>query len=414
MKRIGQRLSAVLLISTAFLFGCASPPAATTKPDATSNSNNTSAPADLELRANQILAGRDNIVIRAQIDPVFEYAQQCAATGQTNKAITYFNRALEHKPWNLSAQLTLAQLLAGQGNRELAREKAELILKNAETDSLLEGASRILGLSYDSKIPDETLTESRGIILVPVGNPDAWLLRDVRDGLKQMLALPVAIQHATVPIPEPDRDGLHLWAVDLRKRLDQAKQEPAAKAQMKQLSIDSNSWATDEGAFAVTDKLLGLNPDPGQQKQFRENLRVVRGLGPQWEAGKLLGRVPLMVRPIETDKVVLAVTHLDLFSNQSRYVFGVSLVGGNRGIISYRRFTAEAFDTAPNRQRLRDRAVTQALSSVGMAYGFERCIDPTCSRAYANSLEEHDAKELKLCAQCRAKFDARFPKGPIK
>lgn len=47
-----------------------------------------------------------------------------------------------------------------------------------------------------------------------------------------------------------------------------------------------------------------------------------------------------MIGPIETDKVVLAVTPLGLFSNQSRYVFGVSLIGGNRGIMSYCRFTA--------------------------------------------------------------------------
>jgi len=36
-----------------------------------------------------------------------------------------------------------------------------------------------------------------------------------------------------------------------------------------------------------------------------------------------------------------------------------------------------------------------------LMFGLPRRTDPTCARAYANSLAEHDAKKVKLCPQCQ-------------
>jgi predicted Zn-dependent protease len=52
----------------------------------------------------------------------------------------------------------------------------------------------------------------------------------------------------------------------------------------------------------------------------------------------------------------------------------------------------------------------QALSSTGLLFGLQRCINPTCARAYANGLTEHDAKQPKLCAACDEAFAKRFGK----
>ena len=44
----------------------------------------------------------------------------------------------------------------------------------------------------------------------------------------------------------------------------------------------------------------------------------------------------------------------------------------------------------------------------GHLFGLQRCSDPTCPRAYPNSLDEHDAKGAILCGQCRDGFDRLF------
>jgi predicted Zn-dependent protease len=374
--------------------------------------------AALERRANQILAGTDNIVIRSEINPVFEFADRCVAAGDTNKAISVYTRALEHKPWNLSAQLALARLLKGEGNLDEANQKAELVWKYAETDLLLGGAAEVLGKSYESKLTSEALQGKRGVVLSPIGDVDAWLIREVRDGLKEMLKMPVVIQPNTGLILQPDRSPLGTRASEMRQRLEQMENHPAMRGNLRALAIDRSAWKTDEGAITVVEKLMGSEKDPTQLKNFREEMRSLRALGGQWDAEKLLNDMQISARRVQrtegsdtadaSEIVVLGITKLDLFSNQSRYVFGISRVGENRAVISYRRYTAAAYDTVPNRERLQERTLKQALSSIGLAYGLTRCSDPTCARAYANSLDEHDAKEVKLCGKCRAQWERKF------
>src|SRR5206468_9105996 len=104
----------------------------------------------------------------------------------------------------------------------------------------------------------------------------------------------------------------------------------------------------------------------------------------------------------------LGMTDMDLYSNESRYVFGLAAMGLNCGIFSYRRYTSALLDEPPNRARLRERTLKQALSSVGLLFGLQRCTEPTCARAYANDLAEHDSKQPKLCVACNEAFAKRF------
>ncbi|HYG21140.1 MAG TPA: hypothetical protein VEH04_00050 [Verrucomicrobiae bacterium] len=115
------------------------------------------------------------------------------------------------------------------------------------------------------------------------------------------------------------------------------------------------------------------------------------------------------VNPVAGSRVgYLDVTRVDLFSNNSRFVFGVAGIGANCGIFSFCRYAAAVTEEPPNRDRLKARAVKQALSNIGLVFGIARCGHPTCARAYANSLPEHDAKEMKLCTVCTNGFKKRF------
>ena len=74
--------------------------------------------SDLERQAQEVLSEPNNVARRARIAPVFQLAERYDSLGQTNKAMSYYTKALEHEPWNLAAQLAMARLLydAGQTN----------------------------------------------------------------------------------------------------------------------------------------------------------------------------------------------------------------------------------------------------------------------------------------------------------
>lgn len=153
--------------------------------------------AELEREANQILAEPDNVARRKLIAPVFLFAERCAAAGKTNEALHYFAKSLEHHPWNLDAQLAVARLLKDAGDTNGARQKAELVWKHAETDALLAQTAAMLGQPFATRLESESLpTDAFALALVPCGETEAWLLRQLREDLRKALGIPVVIRQA--------------------------------------------------------------------------------------------------------------------------------------------------------------------------------------------------------------------------
>ena len=367
--------------------------------------------ADMEHEAKQILSDPDNVAQRKQIGPVFAFAGRCAVTGRTNEALKYYEQALQRQPWHLDAQLAVAQLLDGAGNTNSARQKAELVFKYAETDALLAGAAKVLGQPFTTNLEQEALpTAAYALALVPYGGPDAWLLKELRDDLGKTLGIPVVIRQAKLEVPKPKREPLHARGEELRERIAKARKDPQFDLLYRKLRLTTNSLADDEQVFVVAEAVMDADTKSQEQARgFREDLAFLRRLGPQWDANEIIRQLGkgLNARP-GSGVGYLGVTELDIYANESRYVFGLAAVGGNAGIISYRRYTSYLLDEPPNRDRLKERLLKQALSTIGLIYGLPRCTDPTCARAYANSLAEHDAKQLKLCAECQQGLAKRF------
>ncbi len=369
--------------------------------------------ADLEGEATEILSDPDNVSRRKRIAPVFELASRYATAGATNKALDFYTKGLEHHPWNLEAQITVAELLLGKGEAEKAREKATLVFNHAETDALLGRAAVVLGRPFESTLPEPEPwpANTNALALVPLGEIDAWLLRDLRRELQGALQMPVIIQRRPMTIPKPGRDALHLKAEDLRERIGEAKNDPAFQALLRRLKLSTQELDSDEKVFALAEKILESEPDKEQVTRFREELAFLRRLGPQWDSLPLLDQVKQTFGTAGgSARGVLGVTKLDLYANQSRYVFGMAESGMNCAVISYWRYRSALMQEPSNRDRLRERTLKQALSSTGLLFGLPRCTDPTCARAYANDLTEHDSKQPKLCVPCKEAFAKRFRK----
>jgi predicted Zn-dependent protease len=369
---------------------------------------------DLEREASAVLSEPDNVARRKKIASVFQLADRYVATGQTNEALNFYNKALEHQPWNLDAQLAMARLLNATGDTNGAKQKAELVWNYAETDALLNQAATLLNKPFDTKLPNQEAqpTEPYSLILIPYDGTDIWITLSLREKLSEILGIPVTIRQVELKLPKPARDPIQLRAEDLRDRIVKSQKDTEFRALMLHLKLSTNSLTNNEAVFTFAEKVLDANTNKEPVRQFREELAVLRRLGPQWEASKLVEQLSMAVKARAGSGIgYLGVIPLDLFDNQSRYVFGIAGINQNCGIFSYRRYASALLDASPNRQRLLERALKQALSSTGLMFGLPRCTDPTCARAYVNSLEEHDAKQLKLCSQCQEGFSKRFGKN---
>lgn len=370
--------------------------------------------AELEREVKTILANRDNVEQRKLVAPVFELAGRYTRQDKVTEAMELYRKGLVINPWDLDAQLELAKLLEGTGDATGAKEKAELVWKFAETDALLAQAAKFIGKDFTAKLPDEELpAKTNVLVLVPYSNPEGWLVKEMRAGLQEILGIPVVIQKASFQIPEPSRDPIHERAKQHREKLIEIKNDKKFAAEYRKLGLHKNSLETDEQVFDAMRVLIKAEYEGRQEIEtlgfFNNELDFLRRLGPQWDAGliaKQLGEAK--AARAGSGVGYLGITELDIYSDKSRYVFGVGIIGANKGVISVRRYLAEVNQEPPNKERLKNRSLKQALSTIGLLYGLPRCTNPTCTRAYVNSLQEHDAKELKLCAECDKGFKQRF------
>ncbi len=123
----------------------------------------------------------------------------------------------------------------------------------------------------------------------------------------------------------------------------------------------------------------------------------------QWDAVELLDAFRDAVRPYMQKNVrFIGITNLDIYKKGTNFLFGWR--DGLYAIASYARFTAEFNNETPRRTRLISRLYRQCLASAGHILGLLRCDDPSCPRAYPESLSEQDAKTDHLCDVCAKGF----------
>jgi len=99
----------------------------------------------------------------------------------------------------------------------------------------------------------------------------------------------------------------------------------------------------------------------------------------------------------------LAITEKDIYDDENNFLFAKS-VFGRYSVLSYKRFLASFNNESPNRKRLINRIVKQMITSSFFILDIPRCTTPDCVRAYPNSLDEHDKKNMELCDECKIRF----------
>jgi predicted Zn-dependent protease len=161
---------------------------------------------------------------------------------------------------------------------------------------------------------------------------------------------------------------------------------------LQQIGVTNDAMYTREGKRRFVYALLNQNDDGRRQW---EEIELAKS---QYSSDALLEQLSHRFMNYTNDPHclgILGVTSNDIYENDYNFLFGWARKG--MGVISYARFLLGN----PTDEQFEKRTVMQALSSAGFVIGIPRCTNPTCARAYPNSLEEQDRKDDKLCNECR-------------
>jgi predicted Zn-dependent protease len=405
VTRVWQSVLVVLIVFVPATCGVAAERSAPAPPP---EQPQVKATGQLRTQVDKLLAGGDPVMIRRSVGDVFALVDRLVKSGQQNDALEYLSAALTYDSWALDYQMLYAEMLRTRGQSDLARQRAELVLRYAEKDQKVNRARKLLQQDPLPGFPvlvavraDETT-----LVLVPVGNVDVCALRELQQVLHARLTIPVLLRDAYVAVPPSKRDPVARYVAELRGRLQNAmKADDRLVMFLKQKGISPADLERDAEVVRAC-RQIALASSGDDLAQFDIVMDQLRKADRQWDISDLLDSLTIAVRPVGQAQVYfLGVANLDAFAEQSNYIFGTAQTGGHHAVITYRRFTADFNHDTPNRKRLVDRMLKQSLSSIGFMLGVPRCSTPTCARAYPHTLVEHDAKSTDLCDACRLGFE---------
>ena len=366
---------------------------------------------ELKTQADDVLA-LSNVSARKKIDVVFKLADRLLEEKQTDLAEKYLSQGLQRYPWDLEHQVVYAKILTSKGQSDLAKETANVVLKYAETEKLIEEARQLLDMPPPPDIPNIQSLPGTDycVVLIPLQGCENWLISSMQKRLSETLGIPVYVQRIEANYPAFDRDRQGQILNRMRNNiLDKGLKDTQVQAAMTQLKLSKDDLNAEANLIRLMKHLLSAG-NPANIEQFDALLKDSIGKDPQWNADRLRTLLLQTVTSYRRDHIAyLGVTSDDIYAGDYNFLFGWANRQG--GVMSYRRFTATFNDETPNQTRLLKRATMQALSSIGHIYGVEQCINPTCARAYPNSLPEHDAKEGTLCPRCKKGFEDIFEQG---
>ena len=362
----------------------------------------------LQSSVDSLLATGDNVLIRSRVGIVFDLVDRLVKSNDA-AAMSYLIAGLKRQPWALRYQMLHAEMLAASGQPDLAAEKARLVLEYAETDDLVARSREFLSLSALKPIPriEKTDQSRASLTVVPVGDVDVCVLGLLREKLQAKLGIPVLLYDADISVPKPTRTPLTQFITESRKNLRlQLQSDPALATNLEGVGITGQSLDDDSGVLEALRRICFLQGGEVGLAGCNDLIQRISQADGQWDVDALGNELVPAIHVYNHDNAYfLSITNLDIYSDGTNFVFGSARRSRGYAIMSYRRFTSDFNGDDPNRERLVDRTMKQALSSIGFLLGVPRCTDPTCARAYPNNLREHDAKGIRLCRACSAGFE---------
>jgi predicted Zn-dependent protease len=360
---------------------------------------------ELVQAANAVLADVDNVRASKDAGKVFA-AAHALKIRSTHEAESFFVAGLKLAPWQLEEQLAYAEVLLTLNKKEQAKEIAEMIVIRSESDNLTRKASKLLGNKFRPILFNSPPIKGPWICLVRVGEVNQVALNASLEKLEKVLGIPVVICERSVSLGKPHRSALERWSKEvLVKHLNWS--APELKFLLQSKNVDTASKLTPEDIITAARKAIQTSETNAQLKQFEENVAFLKNHDQQWDAEKLIELILPATEGIKNinGAVIIGITEIDIYSNESNFIFGTAQNGKAKGLVSFARYRADFNEEPPQLARLTQRMHKQILSTVGNALGIPRPTDPTSARAYPTNLAEHDAKSEFMSEMCITGFE---------
>ncbi len=351
-------------------------------------------------------AGETNVDLREHVDDVFALADAREREHKIDEAISLYQRGLQVDPWRLECQLKLARLLKQVGLEEQAMEKAETVRRYAEQEDLVAAAEELIRNSNTQRdrdkppLPAETAPRLE-IVIIPIDSVDSRLLSDLRVSLESRLGIKFTLADKPLSLGGLDRTYAEHIVTQLLDEVKQKMSEGQYRQFREELGFTEASLESYYPRVQFVEKALSRFGYSQQQiHEFRAAMETLWRTG-QYDAERLLSSLK-QAHPLDqagSVKGYLGITEADLFARDYNFLYGWG--GRGHAVMSYHRYTASFNQEPPNRPKLLERALKQAISSTFYILDIPRCTSPACARAYPNTLAEHDQKTSDLCNDCK-------------
>jgi archaemetzincin len=96
----------------------------------------------------------------------------------------------------------------------------------------------------------------------------------------------------------------------------------------------------------------------------------------------------------------LGITSVDLFVPILTYVFGEAQLDGAAGVMSTYRLDETVYGLPPDRIKLFERALKEAVHELGHTFGLRHCASFDCAMHASTTVDDVDLKGATLCELC--------------
>lgn len=120
----------------------------------------------------------------------------------------------------------------------------------------------------------------------------------------------------------------------------------------------------------------------------------------QYDAGKLVSFIDCQYKDYDANWII-AVGTVDIFVGDMNFVFGVAQKGGRVCLISLYRLDQRFYGKESTYDKLRERAVKEAVHELGHCCGLDHCRSKSCVMQFSNDIVSVDTKKGCFCENCR-------------
>ena len=328
-----------------------------------------------------------NVVMGRWGGPVYEFAKLLASKNDPRTKDVYKN-LLRTSPSKYDAQIEYANITK---NKDEAGQSAIIVERDAEEESLLNAAAKILNKDIPSISSSQLLDEKdKGlkVILIPLTPCNPWLLDGIARTYEKITSIPVVIRRLPVNLPpfEPSRSAYRTYLEKIASNIWKTKSD-FSDWPLSKLKNEIMNKAKEEGPQAVT--------------SISQIFKKMDEAGYQWDGEPIMSWLSQAINPYyskDPNTMVVGITELDIFLGESNFVF--SVFGGRNdtpvSILSYAKMRAKLTGENQSRKRLTERAAKELVPASLKKLNIPRSMDPSCPYSYSSGLQRLEEKTLNL------------------